>query len=88
MSVKPLYVMGRWRHPKTRDGRLAVAVVLSTGVLECENGVRAEIMDGDRLLLTFTWPRVIMDAEGIMPALLSFSTDLRDGRGPLLAQGL
>ena len=34
LNIKPLYTLSRWRHPKTRDGRLAVFIVLPTGALD------------------------------------------------------
>lgn len=80
--------MGLWRHPRTRDGRLALAVVLPTGMLDRKNDVRAEISESDCILLTFAWPRVLIDADSIMRALISFTSDFRDGRGPILALGL
>lgn len=79
MAIKPLCIMSTWRHPRTRDRRLAVLVVLARDVLGRDNGVRAEIMDAERLILTFAWPRVMLDTDRSMRALLSFSNDLHDG---------
>lgn len=32
-NLKPLYILGSWRHPRTRDGRLPLVVVLPTGAI-------------------------------------------------------
>ena len=32
--LKPMYTMNRWRHPRTRDGRLAIFLVLPTGAVD------------------------------------------------------
>ena len=80
--------MARWRHHRARDERLAVMVVLATGVLDRDNGVRAEVMYDEGLLLTFAWPHVVLNVSKIKHAVLSFSNDLNDGQGALLAQEL
>ena len=40
---KPIYVMSTWRHPRTRDGRIALLILLPSGILESENGVEAVV---------------------------------------------
>lgn len=88
LTVKPMYAMTTWRHPKTRDGRLAVLIVLPTGAIEREDGIKAELVTSEQLQISLSWPPALLDADGIMKALLSFCNDLEDGQGPLLAQGL
>jgi len=84
---KPLYIVGKWKHPRTRDGRVSVLIVLPTGVLDRDDGVAAEVLD-DTVTVTFTWPRVLVDANKLMGAILSFCKDMDIGQGTLLAQGL
>ena len=88
LTIKPLFVMARWRHPKTRDGRLAIFIVLPTGALDKDDEIRTELETAEQLSVTFAWPSVLFDADKIMRAVCSFCTELNDGQGPLLAQGL
>ncbi len=88
LIVKPLYTLAQWRHPKTRGGRLALFIVLPTGCLDRENGIHAELENAERLTVTFCWPSILLQAEEIMKAVCSFCSDINDGQGPLLAQGL
>ena len=86
--MKPMYAMTQWRHPQTRDGRLALFIALPTGCIDREDAVKAELSTADSLQLSFSWPPALLDADVIKRAILSFSEALRDGQGPLLAQGL
>ena len=88
LSMKPLYAMSKWRHPKRRDGRLAVFVVLPTGTIDRTDGVKAELVTAEKLQLSFSWPPALLGANGLMQAILSFSEELRDEQGPLMVQGL
>ena len=87
LVAKPLYIVGKWKHPRTRDGRVSVLLLLPTGVLDRPDGVTAEVKD-DVATVTFTWPKVLVDANKLMDAVLSFCTDMDVGQGTLLAQGL
>ena len=88
LIVKPMYAMTKWRHPKTRDGRLTIFSVLQTGTIDQENGVETELLNSEHLQLSFSWPSAFLNADKLMHAMVSFSDDLKDGQGPLLAQGL
>ena len=83
-----MYSMAQWRHPRTRDGRLAIFLVLPSGSVEIEDGIEAELINSEQLQLSFSWPAALLDADGITKAMLSFCHDLNDGQGPLMAQGL
>ena len=88
LSMKPMYAMTQWRHPQTRDGRLALFIVLPTGCIGREDAVKAELSTPDSSQLSFSWPPALLDADVIMRAILSFAEELRDGQGPLMVQGL
>ena len=88
LIMKPMYTMARWRHPRTRDRRLAIFTVLSTGTIDMEDGIKAELVSSEELQLSFSWPPALLDADGIMHALMSFCDEFQDGQGPLLAQGI
>ena len=62
LTIKPLFVMSRWRHPKSRDGRLAIFMVLPTGALNNDDGIRTELETTEQLSVTFAWPSVVFDA--------------------------
>ena len=83
-----MWTMAKWRHPRTRDGRLTVFIVLPTGAIDTDDGIKTELMTSEQLQLSISWPPALLNAEGIMNALLSFSEDLCDGQGLLLAQGI
>ena len=82
LLLKPMWTMAKWRHPRTRDGRLAVFIVLSTGVIDTDDRIKTELITSQQLQLSISWLPALLDAEGIMNALLSFSKDLCDGQGP------
>ena len=88
LSMKPLCVMTKWRHSKTSDGRLAVFVVLPTGTIDRTDGVKAEFVSAEKLQLSFSWSPALLDANGLMQAIFSYSEELRDGQRPLMAPGL
>lgn len=48
MAVKTLYVMSTWRHPRKHNGRLNVLVLLPTGILDRDDGIRAVVIDAER----------------------------------------
>ena len=54
LTINPMFVMGRWRHPKTLGGRLAIFTVLPRGALDQRNGIRAELETAQRLAITFS----------------------------------
>ena len=83
-----MFVMAKWKHKRTRDGRLAIFIVLPTASLDQEDGIRAGLETAEQLAVTFSWPSILFGAEKIMGAVCSFCTDLNDGQGPILAQGL
>ena len=87
-SMKPMYAMAQWRYPRTRDGRLAVFIVLPTGTIDRDDGIKLELATSNNLQLSFSWPPALLDAYSIMRAILSFTEELRDGQGPLMAQGM
>ena len=60
LTIKPMFVMARSRHPKTRNGRLAIFIVLPIGALDQENGIRAELETAERLAITFSWSSVLL----------------------------
>ena len=85
---KPIYVLAKWKHPVTRDGRIAVVILLPAGVLEQDDGVCTTIVDGTTVRVTFMWPRVLLDSNKLTGAILSFCSDMDISHGTLLAQGL
>ena len=88
LSCRPLYVLAKWKHPVSRDGRIALIFLLPTGILETENGVRASVVNGSSVRLTFTWPKVLLDSTKLMCGILSFCTDMTSSDGTLLSQGI
>lgn len=88
LMCKPLYVLAKWKHPVTRDSRIAIVVVLPAVILEDDDGVRTEVVDGCTVKITFTWPCVLLDSNRLMGAILSFCPDIDISHGTLLAQGL
>ena len=83
-----MYAMAQWTHPQTRDGRLAVFIVLPTGTIDRDDGIKVELATSDKLQLSFSWSPALLDADSIMRAILSFTEEIRDGQGPFMAQGL
>ena len=71
-AVKPMYSTAEWRHPRTRDGRLAVFIVLPTRIIDMEDGIKAELVTFDQLQLSFSWSPALLNADGIMNAFFSF----------------
>ena len=63
-------------------------IVLPTGAIDTDDGIKTELITSELLQLSISWPPALLDAEWIMTALLSFSEDLCDVQGPLLAQGI
>ncbi len=88
MDIQPLYFMSQRRHPWSRDGSLAVVLVLPTGALDWDGGLWAEVADAQRLVLTFSRPRILLNAEKIMWPVLSFCAELHDGQGPSARAGI
>ena len=76
--------MSCWRHPRTRDGRIALLVHLPSGVIDMGNGVSASVVGRDTIDLAISWPRVMRDPMSMMSAILSFCTDLNVNDGTLL----
>lgn len=85
---KPLFILAEQKDPRTRDGRVALLVVLPSGLLEMDGGVRAEIVGGVTVNLIFTWPAVMLDNVRLTNALLEFCQGMTVDHGTLLEQGL
>ena len=52
LTIKPIFVLSRWKHSRARDARLATFIVLPTGSLDQEDGIRAELETAERLSVT------------------------------------
>ena len=88
LILKPMYTMTQWKHLQTRDGRLAIFLLLPIGTMYLDDGIKAELLSSDRLHLSFSWPPILLDADKIMHAMMSFCVDLKEGQGLLMAEVL
>ena len=68
-SYRPLFVMSNWRDPKTRDGRVAIFILLPSGILEKDNSVRAVVVGAMSVSISFTWPSALLQAERLMTTM-------------------
>lgn len=51
LKYSPFYQMSAWRHPRTRDGQFALIVLLSSGAIDANNGLRASVEDGNKVIV-------------------------------------
>ena len=82
---KPLYILSKRRDPRTRNGRVALLVLLPSSVLDEEDGVKAEIEGGTAVNLIFKWPAVMLDYMKPTRSLLTFCNDMNVAHGTLLS---
>ena len=61
--MKPMYAMSQWKHPQTQDGRLALLIVLPTGIIDREDAVKAELSTAESLQPCFSSPPTLLDAD-------------------------
>ena len=54
LLVKPMWTMAKWRRPRTRDGRLAVFIVLPTGAIDTDGGIKTEFIASEQLQLSIS----------------------------------
>ena len=88
LEHKPLHILAKWKDLRTRDGSVALLVLLPSGTLESDEGVKAEIERATAVNLVFKWPAVMLDHMKLTKALLTFCTDMNLAHGTLLGQGL
>ena len=69
LSMKPMYAMAKCRHHRTKDGRLAVFIILPTSTIDQDDGIKVELAASDNLQLSFSWPSALLDADSIMCAI-------------------
>ena len=56
LEFKPLYVVSKWKHPKTKDNRVSIIVLLATGSGEQAGDVNLKVEDGCFLRISIVWP--------------------------------
>ena len=62
-ATVPMYAMAQWRHPRTRDGRSVVLVLLPTRTIYVEDGIKAQLITSDQQQLSVSWPRALLNAD-------------------------
>ena len=53
-SYRPLLVISNWPYPKTRDGRVAIFILLPSRILEKDNSVHAVVVGATSVSFSFT----------------------------------
>lgn len=56
---KLIYDIGKCRDPHTREGRVSLLIVLTTGILEREEGVSESVEEGWFVHANFVWTDVL-----------------------------
>ena len=54
--------MSLWKAPETWDGRIALFIVLPTGIVDGEDAVKAKLSAAESIQLSFSWPPALLDA--------------------------
>lgn len=52
-------MVAKWNHPVARDGRVAIIAFLA-GILEHDEGLRLQLLEGMSIKITFTWTKVYL----------------------------
>ena len=63
LSWKPLYLVGSWKEPNSKENIVSVAVLLPTGVGETLSDLEVKVENGNRLLMGVVWPSIIANGE-------------------------
>lgn len=72
----------------TRDGRIAMVILLRAGNLEQDSAAETTINNGTSGKVTFMWLRVLLDSNRLIGDIISFCSDLDMSHGTLISQGL
>ena len=76
MTHKAVSIMLWWRHTRTRDIRVALAIFAPSGILMCEDGISA-VLEGDAsVVLTFHKPIVLLKPLVLVDYFLAFCSDI------------
>lgn len=60
---KPLYLLGSWKDPASKDNIVSVALLLPTGVGELFTDFELSIENENQLLIGVAWPSIIAETE-------------------------
>lgn len=66
LQFKPFFVLSEWKHQRTKDNRVSVAILLPTGVGEQEGDVRVSVEDGLFLRVDVVWPPALTNVPMLM----------------------
>ena len=84
----PIFIIPFWRHPRTRDRRVALVILLPSGILESEYGVSSVLEGEASVVMTFRWPNMLLKPLMLVDSILSFCLDIDKTEDTLLAQGM
>ena len=67
---RPLYLLSRYKDTDSRDDRIALAVLLPSGVHEHPDGIQVEIENGSVVRVVVPWPVVLTDTHRLLKNFL------------------
>ena len=62
--------------------------LLPSGAIDAKNGLWAAVEDGNKVVLSFTWPSVLLSPKILMRSILACCSEIDVGQGALLMQGI
>eukprot|EP00171_Calliarthron_tuberculosum_P003541 IDg3541t1 len=66
LQFKPLYMLGSWKDPRTKDDKISIAVLLPSGISEHPGDIVATVVDDWFMQLSVTWPTSFMSTVQLM----------------------